>query len=354
MLSRKNRSNSLDLDIDGGINSDAYEDISTSTEDAGEDLSEFGRKVIERLLEDSLPPFPSYYQLYFDKLLDEQSEEFKKQITQMQENESSSEDEKRMRVEQQLQQGFTYTKQILQNITVLYKNINAMINIGKKRIKDAQEINNPSAIKNLTLALNKDLEKLILILNKQAVSIKDSYSKSLKIIKEIEGETIYDAEYGLFNKRYLMSQIKNELSLMQKFNYQSTLVLTRISSSMKKQLTNKQASMINRTFAKLFLKTSRRSDIVAHIGNGIFAMLLKHTNIDSAKFAAKRLSDMTTQSHFFIGDKELSIDIKIGITALNIEKQPDEILKQAYTAMDEAEKKKEIFSVADEIGVQEE
>ena len=264
----------------------------------------------------------------------------------MLENESSSEDEKRMRVEQQLQQGFSYTKQILQNVAILYKNTSAMVNIAKKRVKEAKDINNPSAVKNLTLAINKDLEKLLLILGKQSLNIREIYSKSLKIIKEVEGETIYDSQFGIFNKRYLMAQMTKELSQMSKINHKSTLILTKLCSSVKTQTNEKQLSLINRTLAKLFLKTSRRSDVVAHVGKGIFAMLLRHTDTNSAKFASKRLIEMTNQSHFFLGEKELNLDVRIGIATLDIQKNAEQILTEAFNALESADKSGEVFVVS--------
>ncbi len=72
--------------------------------------------------------------------------------------------------------------------------------------------------------------------------------------------------------------------------------------------------LMTRTIARLLLKTSRRSDIVAHYGNGVFAMLLKHTDIESAKKASERLCDLVSNSNFFLADREIQLKISIGIT----------------------------------------
>lgn len=316
--------------------------------DSQSQLEQFAKRVLNELGNDAMPPFPNYYQLYFEKMLDEMPYEFKKQISELLESESNTEDEKRMRIEQQLQQGFSFSKEILQHVSILYKNVNAMVHVAQRRITDAKAINNPSAVKNLTIAVGKDLEKLLAILNRQSVNIKNLYTQSAKIIKEVQGETVYDAQYGIFNKRYLVEQVANETQQMKKFNHESTLIIAKLSSSVAIEVNEKQLSMINRTISKLFLKTSRRSDVVAHLGEGMFAMLLKHTDIENASRASGRLGDMTGQTHFFIGDSEIKLEIKIGIAPLSIEKEVEQIVAEAMDAQLQADRSSEVFIVFSE------
>lgn len=319
------------------------------------DLDMFAREVLEALSNDNLPPFPNYYQLYFEKLLDEKPYDFRKNINELMESESGAEDEKRMRIEQQLQEGFSISKEILQNVATLYKNVNTMSTVSKKRIVDAKGINNPSAVKNLTLALGNDLDKLVGVLNRQAGAIKTLYTKSAKIIKEVEGETIYDATYGIFNRRYLLEQIGAELKAMKKFEHSSSMIVARLHRNIVDEVqSEKQIALINRTVSKLFLKTSRRSDVVAHIGDGVFSMLLKHTDVDNAVRAATRLSEMLAASHFFIGDKEVRLQISIGIIALSQDEEVEMILANALDAMEEADHDEEaLYKVFNQEGMDE-
>ncbi|MDQ1339090.1 MAG: hypothetical protein QG567_240 [Campylobacterota bacterium] len=352
MLTRKGRpapTSSSDTEEDlqetGSTNS-----LSSSSggRDSQSQLDQFAKKILVGLSNDSMPPFPSYYQLYFEKMLDEMPFEFKKQISELIETESDTENEKRMRIEQQLQQGFSFSKEILQEVSILYKNVNAMVQVAQRRIADAKAINNPSAVKNLTLAVGKDLEKLLLILNRQSVNIKTLYAKSAQIIKEVQGETVYDAQYGIFNKRYLVEQVRNEVVQMKKFNHVSTLIVAKLGSSVAIEVNEKQLAMINRTISKLFLKTSRRSDVVAHLGDGMFAMLLKHTDIENASRACGRLGDMTGQTHFFIGENEIKLEIKIGIAPLAMDKEVENIVAEAMDAQLQADRSSEVFKVFSE------
>jgi diguanylate cyclase (GGDEF)-like protein len=313
----------------------------------GDELETFSREVLEELAKDGLPPFPSYFQMYFEKLLDEKPYEFRKSVSEMIESESNTEDEKQMRMEQQLQDGFAVFKEILQNVAALFKNVSNMTQVAKRRAQESKAINNPSAVQNLALALNNDLEKLISVLNAQAAAIKNLYTKSAKIIQEVNGETIYDAQYGIFNKRYLGEQITLEIARMGKFHHQSTLIMAKLNSKIRAQISSdKQLALINRTISKLFMKTSRRSDVVAHFGGGCFAMLLKHTDEANAVRAAQRVADMTSGSHFFIADREIKLEIALGIAALSVDQNAETVMVRSLDALEAADGAASVYSIA--------
>lgn len=322
----------------------------THTSDGGSEVEQFAREVLEELSKDSLPPFPSYFQLYFEKMLDEKPYELRKSISEMIETESNTEDEKRMRMEQQLQDGFSLFREILQNVATLFKNVSNMTIVSKRRMQEIKNVNNPSAVQNLTHALNSDLQKLTASLNSQAVVIKNLYTKSAKIIQEVKGETIYDAQYGIFNRRYLGEQVALEIVQMGKFDHKSSLIIAKLKSEIKDKITNeKQLALINRTISKLFMKTSRRSDVVAHYGDGAFAMLLKHTDEQNAVRAATRVADMTSGSHFFIADQEIKLEVVIGIATLETSSDAETVMVKALDAMNRADSEKAGYLVA-EIG----
>ncbi|MDR3347160.1 MAG: diguanylate cyclase [Helicobacteraceae bacterium] len=327
--------------------SDTASSETSEAANPGDEMGKFGQSVLSGLSKDNLPPFPNYYQLYFEKMLDDCPYEFRKSISDMIETEQNTEDEKRMRMEKQLQDGFAIFKEFLQNVATLFKNVSNMTQISKRRMQEAKGINNPSAVQNLTLALNNDLEKLTSVLNSQALVIKNLYAKSAKIIQEVNSETIYDSRYGIFNKRYLSEQIVAELKQMGKFHHQSTLILAKLSTKIKAKITNdKQLALINRTISKLFMKTSRRSDIVAYFGDGCFAMLLKHTDEQNASRAAARVAEMTSGSHFFIADQEIKLEICIGIATLDIAQDADTAMVRSIDALNKADQDGKVYEIA--------
>ena len=337
--SRRSQRSEEESDNEASSSSDGR---SRSSGDGGNEIENFAKEVLSALSADSLPPLPHYYQLYFDKMLSDMPMEFQKSMSDLMEGESNTEDEKRMRIEQQLQQGFIFSKEILQNVAVFYKNLNTMVEVSKRRMKEAESMNNPAAIKNLSVAVSKDLEKLKLILSKQTGNIKTLYNKSATIIKEVEGETIYDPKFNIYNKRYLLEQVKGELAQMAKFSHNSTLLVTALRSTVIKRVNEKQLIMINRTISKLLLKTSRRSDIVAYVGNGVFAMLLKHTDQANGVRASERLADLMGQTHFFMGEEEIRLDITIGISILSVEKEVEQVIAEGLDAQEESDKSEDM------------
>jgi len=156
-------------------------------------------------------------------------------------------------------------------------------------------------------------------------------------VKSVENETIFDNQFGVYNKRYLLTKIEQEIELIAKFKHQSSLIMIELSKTLKQNITNEKAlSLMTRTIARLLLKTSRRSDIVAYYGNGIFAMLLKHTDIASAKKASERLVDLVSNSNFFLADREIQLQISIGITDIDAEHSVEEIVVSAMNAIEKA------------------
>ena len=75
----------------------------------------------------------------------------------------------------------------------------------------------------------------------------------------------------------------------------------------------------------------------AYVGGENFAMVLKHTDIESAKRASERLFDLVSSSNFFISEQEIQLHIAIGVTELNATRGVDQTLICTIEAMDAAE-----------------
>lgn len=305
-------------------------------------LDEFAAEVLAKINEEGLPPIPSYFELYFETMLQDKPFDFRKEVAEQLSSQDTGGDEKRALLETKLKEGFTSVKDILQNVSVLYKQILSVIETTKKRSQEAKGINNPSAVQNFATTLSSDAEMLANFLSKQATVFKDLYQKSANIVKEVETESIFDARYGIYNKRYLSAQIDQEQKMIAKYSHNSALLLASLSSKVIDDIASeKGVALVNKTMAKLFMKTSRRSDVVAYFGQGIFALLLKHTDIKNATRTAERLYDMMSSTNFFLGDKEIELKICCGIVSLGKESSVDETIESALTALRTCDEKGE-------------
>lgn len=297
----------------------------------------YAQEVINKLLIDNLPPTPNNYSLYFDRLLEEKNNTFKKQVISILDLEDSSDDENTIELEKSLKKGFAHVKNILSIVATLYKNMSLMTKILEKRKVELSHKKDMADAKNILTLLEDDVLKLGSILKTQTTQMKTVYDETAAIIKNVENETIFDNQFGIYNKRYLLSKIEKEIVQVGQFEHQSSLIFLELSKVLKKEVKNEKAIMLmTKTLARLLLKTSRRSDIVAHYGNGMFAMLLKHTDIPSAKKASERLCDLVANSNFFLSDREIKLAISIGVTNIDAIHSVEEIVVSAMDGITKA------------------
>lgn len=315
----------------------------SSLNDPTSDLEIYAKEVLNALIMDNLPPTPNNFSLYFDRILENKSESLRRQIGSILELEEDNEEEKSIELEKSLKQGFSSVKNILQITATLYKNISLMEKILDKRKDEMKGIPTLSGASDMLSSLSTDVTKLSGILKKQASFMKSVYDETAAIVKQVENETIFDNQYGVYNKRYLITKLEQERNLIDEFKHKSSLVTVRLSKEMAAVIQNEKAhQLMVRTVARLLLKTSRRSDIVAHYGEGTFALLLKHTDIESAKKASERLYDLVASSNFFLAENEIQLRIAIGVVELNAIRSIDQTLFCTLNAMEAADQEEKL------------
>ena len=193
--------------------------------DPTSDIEVYSKEVLKELIKDNLPPTPNNFSLYFDRLLEDKSESFRKQILGMLELEESNDAENTIMLEQSLKQGFGSVKNILNVTASLYKNINLMTKILQKRKNELDDSKDQQGAASIITTLSGDVGKLDAILKKQTTSLKLQYDETAKVVKNVENETIFDNKYGVYNKRYLMTKIEQEIELVKEFKHSSSLIL---------------------------------------------------------------------------------------------------------------------------------
>jgi len=301
------------------------------------DIEIYTKEVLNAIIADNIPPTPNNFSLYFDRLLEDKSENLRKQIHSILELEENNDDENTIILEKNLKQGFSSVKGILSVTANLYKNMSLMTKILEKRKQELLDNPDTKEAMNVVSILEGDVSKLNSILKTQSTQMKSLYEDTAKIVKNVENETVFDNQFGVYNKRYLLAKIGQEIGLIKEFKHKSSLIMIELSHKLKKDVNNEKAiHLMTRTIGRLLLKTSRRSDIVAHYGNGVFAMLLKHTDIESAKKAGERLSYLVSNSNFFLADREIQLKISVGITNIDAEHSVEEIVVSAIDGIQKA------------------
>ena len=320
----------------------------TKSQSSSSELEKFSLYVLKVLMDENIPSTPNNFQIYFEKLLDNKPLSFKKRINDMLEAENANDDEHRAKMEMEVKEGFGQIKSIMQVVSTVYKNINVMQAIVKKRVSELEVSSGQLSITNITSALGEDLKKLSTLMNKQMGILKTHYEKTGTILKEIESKAVFDSRFGVYNRRYFLKSIENENKSIEQFNHRSTLVLAKIKDSILNKIVNtKDRMVLTRNIAKLLLKTSRRSDIVAHYGDGVFGMLMKHTDVSNAQRACERISDLIYATSFFIADTEIDTDIELAIVPISPSHTTELMVSLALDALPKTGKRLESYIVCE-------
>jgi diguanylate cyclase (GGDEF)-like protein len=316
--------------------------------EASTELELFAKKVLDKLIEENIYPIPYYYSIYFFNMLEEESPEFKKSVMEIISLESNNEIDESLKFEQQLKKSFQYSKKIVKDTSMIYKLASLLKEKNNYLLKEIDNIASPQAFKNILLNSKKNIDVINQKITQSLEELKEIYAQNISTLKEIEKESIFDSTYGIYNNKYFLSEVEKEISQIKSLKHISSIIILKVKDNIMNQLKSEKSKIIvNKMIARILLKTSRRTDIVAHLGDGKFAMLLKHTDRIGAMKTSERLSDMIMNSSMFIEDKELEIQIAIGISELTIDSETTKTIDCVYDKLEEAEKENQLYKICE-------
>jgi len=277
-------------------------------------IYKFSEGVLNELSGDNVPSTPNNYSIYFEKMLDNQPEEFRKEIGDIivANSESSVPTNGNISIEKEIKQGFIQIKGMLQAVVLIYKNLNIMRGLVQKRMEALKTNTNILALQNVLSAFNQDLIKLNDLMDKHLDVIKMSYEEVGKMFKAIEEQSIYDTTYEVYNKKFLVVTISSEIESVRRYGYNASFLLVKIKDKFANRVKNlKERNNMLKSMSQLLLRTSRRSDIVAHYGDGCFAMVMKYTDENGTKQACARILNMLSSMPWKIDNEECKLDVQI-------------------------------------------
>jgi PleD family two-component response regulator len=91
--------------------------------------------------------------------------------------------------------------------------------------------------------------------------------------------------------------------------------------------------IIIKTVSNMVLDRLRRSDILAHYEDGIFLLILKHTDFEQAKKAVESIKNFVSFSNFIIDGKQIQAKIDTNIVELDPRLSIDEIIGSAIEGL---------------------
>ncbi len=270
-------------------------------------VSNFSKQVVDQMLKDNIPATPENYAIYFEKLLEEKPLRQRQAIQKILEAESLEEQIYAAHVENSIKESFRQIKTILETVSNMYNKIIKLKTLTKQK---KEEITGGSG-KIALVAYEESLEEAVGSLEQQLKSIKSHYGDIAENIKYFQANTIFDTKYDVYNKNYLFKAIETEKKNIATFGYESALLAFKIDEAALAQVKQaKDRELVIKNIAKMILRRSRRSDIVAHLGNDVFIILLKHTNLDQAERVIESIDQMIGYTNFIIESQNVEISMR--------------------------------------------
>jgi diguanylate cyclase (GGDEF)-like protein len=144
-----------------------------------------------------------------------------------------------------------------------------------------------------------------------------------------------DSLVGLPNRRGFVRALERLIDRMERYDEQGAVLfvdldgLKAINDTFGHQAGDEALIQVSR----LLLGGVRKSDLVARIGGDEFAILLGHSNEDSAREAAARLIDTIAASEFTHCGQSLPLSVAIGAAAVHADDTPEAALARADEEM---------------------
>lgn len=142
-------------------------------------------------------------------------------------------------------------------------------------------------------------------------------------VQELEGKvlrlTTRDQLTGLFNRRYLVETVENEIARARR--YHTDLVLCMMDLDHFRRVNQTHSHLAGDSVlievAGLLKRLSRQCDTVARFGGEEFALLLPNTDMRMARVVNERIRQMVAAHIFEYRSAQISITVSAGIAAYN-------------------------------------
>ncbi|WP_297195407.1 diguanylate cyclase [uncultured Campylobacter sp.] len=315
---------------------------------SGGELEKFSRSVIDQLIKDNVPPIPENYKIYFIKLLHEQSTmTFRKKISEMM-NFEDVEDSKQVFIEKTVKKAFAELSLLMQDIAMVYKNTGVMEGVLQKKMSELSINSSELSIKNILSDLSVDIERFDSVLKKYSYDIKAHFENILDSCKSIEQKSDFDPTYETYNKKFLLDLIEKSKDGYAKYNYQNSLILFKIKDALLNNISEQKDRLIlQKNITKTLSKLLDSGDVMAYYDNGIFAIVLRHTNMQNAQKKAETLLESAYNTTFFLGGSEIDMNLEMAVGMIKDDANTDKFIERLIRAMAKTSKDKENFAIVD-------
>ncbi|MCM8799497.1 MAG: GGDEF domain-containing protein [Candidatus Omnitrophica bacterium] len=142
--------------------------------------------------------------------------------------------------------------------------------------------------------------------------------KRAKLYQQVQELSIIDSLTGLFNRRYFLERLEEEIERTKKFSLYLSFLMLDIDNF--KYYNDNFGHLVGDAILKntssVIKENTRHIDLVARYGGEEFAILLPETTKTGAYFAAERIRKNLEKQTIRAYDEELNITVSIGVASL--------------------------------------
>ena len=289
-------------------------------------LNLHGKQVVDKMIKDNIPPTPANYTIYFEKIMEDKPLAQKQNISTVLELEEVEDFDYVLKIENNINEGFTNIKAMMDIISNVYTKINKLRTITKTRKEEIAKGSNKLSL----VSYDEDLSAISEVLTKQQNTLKEQYNNMTAIIKNFNNESIFDKKYDVYNKKYLFKIIDSEKANIKNFGYESTLLALKVKkSALENVRLTRDKELIIKTVGKMILKRSRRSDTIAYLQDGVFIIILKHTDVEQAQKTIASIEHMISFSNYIVDSQTIDIELDFALSSINPDKTKEQIIAAA-------------------------
>jgi diguanylate cyclase (GGDEF)-like protein len=162
-----------------------------------------------------------------------------------------------------------------------------------------------------------------------------SYTRLNKKITALEKEVAYDSQTGLYNNRLLIDFGTKTLSFGKRYNMVASILYAEISDigDYREAYGDKAVDSIIHTVADHLERAVRKEELVSHIEETRFAIVLPNTKAFKAHIVATRLKQTVENLVFEIGNDKLRLKLALGLCSTEDSEQSNSLTFEEYCVL---------------------
>lgn len=339
------------INFSGGVkNGDRVEALSAKT-------TQIARNVISQLEKQDIPIFPDSFESVFEQLIADESEEFKNLVEQKADIALGCKD-RLLNFESGVKSGIKNVKDVLDITKEIYQSVVFAHNALKRKADEISKIDNPIAFKSAIQLCFQEFDNLQSTMETQIIEMKKAFERIVVNIENVNKNSIYDTQYGVYNKKYFLSLCEKEKKILDQIECSYALVSYSLSKNFLESLKDKEFVRVSlKTLAKILSENINNDDILCYFGSGKFIVLYKYVDLQKALKKIEKMSQVAKETNLFFEGEQTLLGICAGICVINENLDLLEKISHAISACENAFDSSieyEVYQAQAKIEVQEE